>query len=191
MIPPRYKIGKQLRDYGCGSMPWNLFGGIGSIELGEWYNCEGRDCVPFSGVCNGVMACCNWNEDGVARYGLDGGLIVDAKSKITLEYVILNRETVGEAESIVQEGFGQRGDLGSLLFDRHGQTCGLYYGNAMLWVGPGAVGGLKMNAGLVTSMTDLKRGIEKRLGGEVSLCLLRDDTCAPKARAWLDPSQFL
>lgn len=35
----------------------------------------------------------------------------------------------------------------------------------MSLVGPGAVGDLKTNAGLVMSMTDLKSVIEKRLGG--------------------------
>lgn len=43
----------------------------------------------------------------------------------------------------------------------------------MSLVGPGAVGDLKTNAGLVMSMTDLKSVIEKRLGGEKYLLKYR------------------
>lgn len=70
-----------------------------------------------------------------------------------------------------QEEFGEDGDSGSLIINAEGKVCGLYYGNATSWMGPGAGEVLHGSAGLVISMTDLLDGIETRLGGEVSLDL--------------------
>lgn len=156
------------------------FDGISTIVPGQWYACVGRTIYTCSGVCNGVMACCNWSnaDDGdgsVTRYNMNGHSVTDTRSKTTLEYTILNRRISGQFNDFTQNSFGLRDDSGSLLINRYGQVCALYYGNAMSWVGLRALGNMKTNAGLAMSMTDLIKGIETRLGGDVSLCISEDD----------------
>jgi len=149
--------------------PWNgicLFDEVDSRELREWYNCEGRNSVPFSGVYKGL-----WRAVIGMRMVLFSiswtGVRLSAKDKATLDYVMSSCETGGEAEDIIQEGFRQRGDLGSLLFNRRGQVCGRYYRNSVSLVGPGKAGGLKMNAGVATLL--------RRHEGEVWLGVSMDD----------------
>lgn len=63
------------------------------------------------------------------------------------------------------------GVSGSLLINRFGEVCGLYYGNATSWVGPEGEEILNSTAGFAMSMTGLVHGIETRVWGEVSLGL--------------------
>lgn len=84
-------------------VPWNGIG-LMRLALSSWVGgiaTRGGIVICFLGVCNGAMACCHWNEDGVVRYDSDGGSIADTKDKTTLEYIILGRKTEGEAEDII------------------------------------------------------------------------------------------
>lgn len=59
---------------------------------------------------------------------IEHGSKVDMKSRVTMEYVILNQKTQGE--DLTQVKFGLHSNSRSLVIDRFGNVSGLYYGNA-------------------------------------------------------------
>lgn len=104
-------------------------------------------------------------DKNAIRYDEHGNK-VDMQSRVTMEYLILNRKT--EGEGLTQVEFGLHGDSGSLLVDRFGQVYGLYYGNATSWVGGGS---FPLICRTARTTSDLVKGIEKQIGGQVVLSL--------------------
>ena len=167
---PTVEARNNPRAYGCGVLvaeEGQPLHGLGELRCGEWYVRVGRTSTGY-GVCNGVLACCNWAGKDTIRYD-ERGNKVDMQSRVTMEYLILNRKT--EGEGLTQVEFALHGDSGSLLIDRFGQVSGLYYGNAASWVGPGGEEVSHSSAGLAMTTSDLVKGIEKQIGGQVALSL--------------------
>lgn len=162
---PAIEAKNNPRAYGCGVLvaeEGQPLHGLGELKCGEWYVRVGRTSTGY-GVCNGVLACCNWGKDPI-RYDEHGNK-VDMKSRVTMEYVILNRKTQGQ--NLTQVEFGLHGDSGSFVINRFGEVCGLYYGNATSWVGPGGEEVANSSAGLAMTTSDLIKGIEKQIGSHV------------------------
>jgi len=132
---------------------------FGEIEPGMWYTRVGRTST-HSGVANGVRACLNWVD--VIRYDFNGEPIKMSKWT-TEEHLILNRRTRGE---FTQMEFGLPGDSGSLLINRFGKICGLYYGTATSWLGPNGMEVVNSNAGLAMTMADVIEGINLKIGAD-------------------------
>ena len=147
-------------EYNCGTLTVGeglLLNKFGKLELGEWYLRAGRTST-HAGVCNGVVACCNWDGDDKNRYDRKGDLVRIGKGT-TEEYLLLNKRR-GAANETVQCEFGLPGDSGSWLINKQGKVCGLYYANSTNWVGPDGVEVWHCNGGLVMSMPDVCRGVE-------------------------------
>lgn len=82
------------RAYGCGVLvaaEGQPLHGLGELKRGEWYVRIGRISTGY-GVCNGVLACCNWADKEAVRFD-ETGKRVDMKSRVTMEYLLLNRKT--------------------------------------------------------------------------------------------------
>lgn len=167
---PSIEAKNNPRAYGCGVLvaeEGQPLHGLGELRCGEWYVRVGRTSTGY-GVCNGVLACCNWADKEAIRF--DGtGQRVDMKTRVTMEYLILNHKTQGD--NLTQVEFGLHGDSGSLVINRFGEVCGLYYGNATSWVGPGGEEVPNSSAGLAMTIPDLAKGVEKQIGGKVALSL--------------------
>lgn len=153
------------RAYGCGVLvaeEGRPLHGLGELRCGDWYVRVGRTSTGY-GVCNGVLACCNWAGKEAIRFD-ETGQMVDMKSRVTMEYLLLNRKTQGN--DLTQVEFGLHGDPGSFVINRFGEVCGLYYGNATSWVGPGGEEVPHSSAGLAMTIPDLVQGVEKQIGGQ-------------------------
>lgn len=105
---------------------------------------------------NGVLSCLNRNKREPICI-VANGRPVDMQKCITYEHLTLNRKT--ESQGLAQVEFGLPGDTGSLLVNRFGEFCGLYYGNATLWIGLGGEDARNSTAGLAMSIEKVKRRI--------------------------------
>lgn len=84
-----------------------------------------------------------------------------------MEYLVLNRKTGRQISSEIR--FVRR--FWVFVYQPIREVCGLYYGDAMSWVGPEGEETQNPTAGLTLSMTDLIQGIKRQVGVEVSLSL--------------------
>lgn len=90
----------------------------------------------------------------------NGNLILISRG-VTKENTILNRKTANG--KIVQGEFGIRGDSGSLLIDKDGNVCGLYYGKATSWVGPDGEEERLPSASLAMTIPEVIKGLNHRM----------------------------
>lgn len=145
-------------SYGCGRLAvaeGSVIDKFGEFRFGEWYFRVGRSST-HAGVSNGVAATCNWDGDDRNRYDEHGNLIYITKGT-TKERIVLNRRVSGT--KTIQGEFDMPGDSGSLIINKDGEICGLYYGNATSLMGPDGKETSSPTAGLIMPMAELLKGI--------------------------------
>lgn len=159
---PFIPISQNPSAYDCGrlSVPEGaILDSFGTIKPNEWYYRVGRSSA-HAGVSNGVAVTCNWDGEDQNRFGENGNLVRISKG-VTKENIILSRRMVNGR--VLQADFGIRGDSGSLLVDKDGNICGLYYGKATSWVGPDGEEEWQPSAGLVMTVPEVVKGLNRRM----------------------------
>ncbi|RDW81481.1 uncharacterized protein DSM5745_05038 [Aspergillus mulundensis] len=136
---------------------------IGPLLKDKWYCKFGRTTEVTGGICNGVSTYCKWPQERRQRFSKDGARHESITDGITEEWVI-TKENVGPRGRI-QGVFSLDGDSGSGIIDREGRICGLLYGGAA-----GLCGHSDFQiSGMCSSMVDVKRWIEERVGHGATL----------------------
>ncbi|KKZ65080.1 hypothetical protein EMCG_01320 [[Emmonsia] crescens] len=157
-VPPNHhptQYGFEL-DLGPKSLRWPLVA-FGQLCTGKYYLKQGRSTGVTGGVCNGVLAVCNWAHS--AGGGTGGHCVLydevgnhincsdpqspDTRTCTTEEYVILSKSRcAGDDYDYSQSSFCEPGDHGSFIIGADGSVCGLLYGTATaLCSGGGGVRG--------------------------------------------------
>ena len=119
----------------------------------------GRSTGVTAGICNGALACCNWEGKDCVRFQHDGQQ-VNLSSNVTEEFVIVNNKQ-GAAEH-QQTSFAESGDSGSFVINNSGQVCGLLYGATSGLYGPPNQPHSYINAGLAIDFTELSESLRLR-----------------------------
>ena len=136
-----------------------LLNQVGQLEKDQFYLKLGRSTGVTAGICNGALACCNWQGRDRARLQHDGQQVALSPG-LTEEFVIINKK-VGQSNS-QQMPFAESGDSGSLVINIDGQVCGLLYGAISGFYGPPGQGKYYSNAGLAMDFTELSNSIKLR-----------------------------
>lgn len=132
---------------------------FGNLEEGNFYFKMGRSTGVTAGICNGALACCNWEGKDCVRFQHDGQQ-VNLSSNVTEEFVIVNNKQ-GAAEH-QQTSFAESGDSGSFVINNSGQVCGLLYGATSGLYGPPNQPHSYINAGLAIDFTELSESLRLR-----------------------------
>ncbi|KAL4908779.1 hypothetical protein BDW74DRAFT_174011 [Aspergillus multicolor] len=136
---------------------------FGPLVKNSWYCKSGITTGVTGGICNGVSTDCQWPKEKRQRYSKDGKTAQYITDGITEEWVVTS-EMAG-AGGRRQTAFSLEGDSGSGIIDREGRICGLLYGGAK------GLCGYSDNhiSGLCSSMDDVRRWIEQRMGPGATL----------------------
>ncbi|OAX79184.1 hypothetical protein ACJ72_06498 [Emergomyces africanus] len=172
-------------DLGPPSLRWPL-ATFGKLQPGKYYIKQGRSTGVTGGVCNGVLAVCNWS----LRSGGDGDcdeegrghrVLYDefgnqanydpqnpntATCTTTEEYVILSKgRCAGDYTTYTQSSFCEPGDDGSFIIGSDGSVCGLLYGTVATLCSGGVAAGRGFfypGAGLATCFSNIIESLELR-----------------------------
>lgn len=132
---------------------------FGDLKEGTFYYKSGRSTGVTAGICNGTLACCNWEGKDRVRFQHDGQQ-VDLSSNVTEEFVIVNKKR-GNAKH-QQTSFAETGDSGSFVINNSGQICGLLYGATSGLYGPPNQPHSYINAGLAIDFDVLSESLKLR-----------------------------
>ncbi|MCJ1347409.1 hypothetical protein MMC31_005634 [Peltigera leucophlebia] len=139
----------------------NQIKGFSEIKKGQWYFKVGRTTDVTTGICHGTEAYCHMvSVTHRTRYGETNMRPTRVPSDYTTELVILNSKS-GKA-IYQQEDFCKAGDSGSWLIDIEQKVAGLLFGCLNGVCGPTDNNDNQrtyVNAGLVTSMTEVQKSI--------------------------------
>jgi hypothetical protein len=90
---------------------------------------------------------------------------------MTEEFVMVNKKTIlVESRDSTQAPFADHGDSGSFVIDEDMNVCGLLYAGVSGFCGP-RENGAYVNAGLVTSMSDVQNSIRLRVSPFATISL--------------------
>lgn len=129
------------------------------LEKDQFYLKLGHSTGVTAGICNGALACCNWQGHDRMRFQHDGQQVA-LSLDLTEEFVVVNKK-VGQSNS-QQMSFAESGDSGSLVINIDGQVCGLLYGAISGFYGPLGQGRYYSNAGPAIDFTELSNSIKLR-----------------------------
>ena len=144
--------------------PPSYANGWGTIQKGEWYYKKGRTTGVTAGICHGTEV--EVGRAGQVRWDENGReCVLEAGS--TQELIIMSkRKTLTEGST---DSFSLPGDSGSFLVDCEGRVAGLLYGEFTGYVGPAGNQRLYINSGLVMSMDEVVKSVEKKTKGKLTL----------------------
>ncbi|KAJ5816176.1 hypothetical protein N7447_008409 [Penicillium robsamsonii] len=129
---------------------------FGSLRAGDYCMKNGRTTGVTAGICNGPKAYCKWESS--SRYN-PSGVQVDMDTAATEEFIIVTEESDLHHPS---RAFCENGDSGSFILNTYGAVTGLLWGGVVYQ---------DLNVGLASSMSDILRSIEEKVGGPVSVDL--------------------
>ncbi|PGH10654.1 hypothetical protein AJ79_05368 [Helicocarpus griseus UAMH5409] len=133
---------------------------FGRLCRGQYYSKQGRSTHVTGGICNGVLAHCNWSERDRMRFD-EFGTQITVEAGSTEEFVIFTKQSC--SESYKQGDFCKPGDSGSFLVgDKGTSVCGLLYGCVTGFYGPDNDGTLYNHAGLAMCFSDIAESIKLR-----------------------------
>lgn len=132
---------------------------FGNLKEGNFYLKMGRTTGVTAGICNGTLACCNWEGKERVRFQHDGQQ-VKLSSNVTEEFVIVNKKR-GTAEH-QQKSYAEKGDSGSFVINNSGQICGLLYGATSGLYGPPNQSHSYITAGLAIDFTEISESLRLR-----------------------------
>ncbi|OJD16560.1 hypothetical protein AJ78_03297 [Emergomyces pasteurianus Ep9510] len=170
-------------DLGPKSLRWPLVT-FGQLHPGKYYIKQGRSTGVTGGVCNGVLAVCNWTLGGSGGDGSEGArrrrVLYDEFGKhanydpqsphtgtcTTEEYVILSKSrSTSDYNTYTQSSFCEPGDDGSFIIGADGSVCGLLYGTATALCSggnPAGRGSFYPGAGLAMCFSNIMDSLELR-----------------------------
>ncbi len=140
----------------------NQVHGFSEVRKGHWYFKVGRTTDVTTGICHGTEVYCNLiGIKHRTRYDETKMRPTLERVDYTEELVIMNRQS-GQAVH-EQSDFCQSGDSGAWLIDVNHCVAGLLFGSMTGLCGPPNKDqprtGTYVNAGLVTSMTEVQKSI--------------------------------
>ncbi|EEH06431.1 conserved hypothetical protein [Histoplasma capsulatum G186AR] len=164
---PTVPLSQEPRQYGIdrsvsvlASQPLDSFG---KITRGSYFLKSGRTTGVTAGICNGVLATCNWCEEDRMRFDSQGNQ-VEIRSGQTEEFIIFSKRAhIARHE---QTEFCAPGDSGSLIINEMGEVCGLLYGSVSLFCSPVGEQSFYASAGLVMTMDEVTESIKMKMSSQ-------------------------
>ncbi|KAK2764373.1 hypothetical protein FQN54_009067 [Arachnomyces sp. PD_36] len=141
------------------SQPLDSFG---KITKGSEFLKTGRLTGRTAGVCNGVLATCNWHKRDMIRFDSQGNQVEGH----TEEFIIFSKKLRSSHGQHEQTDFCAEEDSGSLVIDELGKVCGLLYGAVTGFCGPSGDPSFYAGAGLVMSMDEVTDSIKMKLSSQ-------------------------
>ncbi|PGH26906.1 hypothetical protein AJ80_01489 [Polytolypa hystricis UAMH7299] len=156
--PSQYGINASVKV--LASQPLDSFG---KITRGSYFLKSGRTTGVTAGICNGVLATCNWCKEDRMRFDSQGNQ-VEIQSGSTEEFIIFSKRA--HAAQHEQGEFCAAGDSGSLIINEMGEVCGLLYGAVSGLCGPVGDESFYVGAGLVMTMDEVIDSIKMKMSSQ-------------------------
>ncbi|PGH14346.1 hypothetical protein AJ80_05936 [Polytolypa hystricis UAMH7299] len=133
---------------------------FGKLEVGGYYFKKGRTTGVTAGVCNGLLAYCNWPAARDRLRYDEFGNLVKVEKGITEEYVIFSKNCGILVHT--QDTFALAGDSGSFVLNARFEDLRLVIRGSDGEVWPHGWPDIHVSAGLAMCMSDVEKSVELR-----------------------------